>query len=148
MMTGNFPQCSGIKPKYDYNLKTRIIVSAQSSDIALKLIDKKTDRCIRFVFINESATYTVRNIPEGLYYLKIAYGNDWAVKEGDPICKGHFTSNVSYKKDTDIYNFYIETSEDGSSSTPYYKLKLYTVYTTGTDYSNTQNSISEEDFNN
>ena len=146
MMTGNFPQCSGVYPKFDYNLKTRLIVTAQSTDIALKLINQKTDKCIRFVFLNEGATYTINNIPEGLYYLKIAYGNDWEVKDGDPTCKGHFTSNVSYKKDMDVYNFYRKTYEDGSISTPYYTLKLYTIYTK--DYSNPENSISEDEFNN
>ncbi|MEO7048382.1 MAG: hypothetical protein ABI091_23995, partial [Ferruginibacter sp.] len=81
---GNF-RCSNIRPIYNNSLRTRLIISAEMTDIALKIIDYETNRCIRFVFVNDGTTYIAKGIPEGKYYLKIAYGNDWVVKEGDPI---------------------------------------------------------------
>lgn len=149
VQNGNISDCLGISPKYDNSIKTKLIISAEFTDVAVKLFDYETDRCIRFVFINDGATYTVKNIPEGKYYLKIAYGNDWSVKEGDPICKGRFTSHASFKKDYDIYDFNIKRLANGNTSTPYYTLKLYRTYSSENSYnSSTGNSISETDFNN
>jgi len=146
---GNFSNCSGITPSYDRSINTRLIISTELTDAAVKIFDYQTDKCIRFVFINDETTYTVKNIPEGRYYLKIAYGNDWSVKEGEPICSGHFSSHASYKRDNSIYDFNRTISDDGRVSIPYYTLKLYRTYTTDYSVDNTVgNSISETDFNN
>ena len=146
---GNITSCSGIKPLYDNSIGTKLIISAQMTDVAIKIVNYKTDRCIRIVFVNDGSTYTAKAIPEGKYYLKIAYGNDWKVKEGDPICKGRFTSHVSYKKDYSIYDFNKIYKNNGRVSIPYYTLKLYRTYTTDNSESNSVgNSISETDFNN
>ncbi len=135
--------------KFDQNLGTKIIITAQNTDAAVKLIDFETNKCIRFVFINDGTTYTVRHIPEGKYYLIIAYGNDWSVLEGHTECSGHFTSHVSYKKDDDIYDFNRTYNQNGDPEIPYYNLILYTTYTTEHSYNNSStNSISEDDFNN
>jgi len=149
MKNGNMTDCSGIKPIYDNSISTKLIISAQMTDVAVKIIDYETNRCIRFVFVNDGTSYTAKGIPEGKYYLKIAYGNDWEVKDGDPICKGHFASHSSYKKDYSIYNFNKVYQHDGRVSIPYYTLKLYRTYTTDNYESNSAgNSISETDFNN
>ena len=149
MKNGNMADCSGIKPLYDNGISTRLIISAQLTDVAVKIVNYATDRCIRFVFVNDGTTYTAKGIPEGKYYLKIAYGNDWEVKEGDPICKGHFTSDVSYKKDYSSYDFNKIHDGNGRVSIPYYTLKLYRTYTTdNSDINSAGNSISETDFNN
>lgn len=149
MKNGNISDCLGISPKYNSTIKTKLIISAELTDAALKICDYETNKCIRFVFINDGTTYTVRNIPEGKYYLKIAYGNDWSVKEGDPICRGHFTSHASYKKDYDIYDFNKKHYDNGDISTPYYTLKLYRTYSLeNSESSSTPNTISENDFNN
>lgn len=149
MKNGNMTDCAGIKPIYDNSISTKLIISAQMTDVAVKIIDYETNKCIRFVFVNDGTTYTVKGIPEGKYYLKIAYGNDWEVKDGDPICKGHFASHSSYKKDYSIYDFNKVYYDDGRVSIPYYTLKLYRTYTTDNFESNSAgNSISETDFNN
>lgn len=149
MQNGNFSNCSGVVPKYDKNISTKLIITTELTDVAVKIFDYETNRCIRFVFVNDGTTYSVKNIPEGKYYLKIAYGNDWQVKEGDPACKGRFTSHASYKKDYSIYDFNKIYKDDGRVSIPYYTLKLYRTYTTDNSESNsTGNSISETDFNN
>ncbi|MDE3236438.1 MAG: hypothetical protein KGO81_10825 [Bacteroidota bacterium] len=149
MPNGNISSCSGITPKYDKNISTRLIITAELTDVAVKLYDYETDRCIRYVFVNDGSTYTMKNIPEGRYYLKIAYGNDWEVKEGDPICKGRFATHSSFKKDLSVYDFNKTYYDDGRVSVPYYTLKLYRTYTTNTyDDNSAGSSISESDFNN
>lgn len=149
MKNGNMTECSGIKPIYDNSISTKLIISAQMTDVAVKIINYETAKCIRFVFVNDGTTYTVKGIPEGKYYLKIAYGNDWEVKEGDPICKGHFSSHSSYKKDYSTYDFNKVYQDDGRVSIPYYTLKLYRTYTSDNSESNSAgSSISETDFNN
>lgn len=147
MKNGNMTDCSGFKPKYDYSINNKLIITAQLTDAVVKILDYETDKCIRCVFINDGTTYTAKNIPEGKYYLKIAYGNDWSVKEGDPVCKGHFASHALYKKDEDLYDFNKKHYDDGRVSIPYYTLKLYTTYSSdNTDRSSSPNSISENDF--
>ncbi|MBS1744627.1 MAG: hypothetical protein JST21_00510 [Bacteroidetes bacterium] len=149
MVNGNISDCSGISPKYDKNISTKLIITAQLTDVAVKLYDYETDRCIRYVFVNDGSTYAIKNIPEGKYYLKIAYGNDWEVKEGDPVCKGRFATHSSFKKDLSVYDFNKTYYNDGRVSVPYYTLKLYRTYTTNTyDDNSAGNSISESDFNN
>jgi hypothetical protein len=149
VINGNFSNCSGVKPKYDKSISTKLIISTELTDIALKIFDYSTDNCIRFVFINSGTTYTVKNIPEGNYYLKIAYGNDWSVKQGESICKGHFLSHATYKKDNNLYDFNKIYKGDGRVSIPYYTLRLYRTFTTdNTEDNSAGNSISETDFNN
>lgn len=146
---GNMSDCLDLRPKYANNISTKLIITTELTDAAVKLYDYETDKCIRYIFVNDGTTFTVTNIPEGRYYLKIAYGNDWTVKEGDPICKGHFTSHVSYKKDADIYDFNKKYYGNGRVSTPYYTLKLYRTFSYDNSESNvTSNSISENEFNN
>jgi hypothetical protein len=149
MKNGNITDCSGIKPLYDNSISTKLIISAQMTDVAVKIMNYETNRCIRFVFVNDGTSYTTKAIPEGKYYLKFAYGNDWQVKEGEPVCKGRFTSHTSYKKDYSVYDFNKIYQSDGRVSIPYYTLKLYRTYTSDNSESNSAgNSISETDFNN
>ena len=145
MTNGNISGCSDFKPKYDYSIDNELEISTISTDAALKIFDKKNDKCIRFVFIKSGTIYKVKNIPEGVYYLKIAYGNKWSVIEGDSNCKGRFYSNSSYKRDDDLYNFNKKKYSDGRISIPSYTLKLYTTFSRNkTD--NSTGSISEDDF--
>lgn len=147
MKNGNVSNCSGFKPTYDYSIDNKLIITAELTDAAVKIFNYETDKCIRFVFINNGTTYTVKNIPEGKYYLKIAYGSDWSVKDGDPICKGHFASHALYKKDDELYDFNKVYYADGKVSIPYYTLKLYTTYSyDNIDKNSSQNQISENDF--
>jgi len=149
MKNGNITGCSDLKPSYDYSINNKLIITADMTDAAVKIINYQTNKCIRFVFINSGTTCTVKNIPEGKYYLKIAYGNIWEVKEGAPICRGHFASNALYKKDNDIYDFNKIHYDDGRVSISYYTLKLYTTYSLNNSDNSTQpNAISEDDFSN
>lgn len=153
--TGNSPGCYNYSPKYDRNLDNKIEVSVgYNADVALKLINIKTGKSIRYVFIRSGDTYNIKNIPEGRYYLKIAYGKDWRQKVINGKCIGKFTSNALYKKGTEILDFnkiYTGIKSDGENSyrtyqLPSYSLKLDVIVTDFEDKFQTDN-ISEDEFN-
>ena len=60
-------------------------------------------------------------IPQGQYYLKLAYGKDWMEYDnGDGTIDGKFTSNVSYDKSVDVFDF----GKKNSSSVINYVLQI------------------------
>ena len=104
-----------------------------------------TDKCVRYVFINSGSTYTIRNIPEGSYYLKIAYGKNWLSKVESGRCVGKFIRDPMYEKGEDIMDFNIQYTADGYSI-PSFKLQLDVVSNSISNSFNSQN-ISESEFN-
>jgi len=154
--TGNSPSCYNFKPKFDRSINNRLEISVGSNtDAVVKLIDLETDKCIRYSYIRSDDTYTMRHIPQGKYYVKIAYGKDWRQKITDDKCKGKFIMNALYKKGSEILDFNkiyegVKTV-DGESyrnySIPSYSLKLEVVDVDTSSHFQT-NAISEDDFNN
>ncbi|WP_313580605.1 hypothetical protein [Chishuiella sp.] len=136
----NFKQKKG---KVDNSLK---ITVGNGTDVVIKLMDVNTNKCIRYVFINRNTTYSIRNIPEGQYYLKIAYGKNWYSKTENGKCIGKFIENAIYEKGKDKIDFNIIHSYDGYQI-PSYELELDVI---SSDIVNSFNSttISEESFNN
>lgn len=148
MKNGNITGCKKIKAKYDYTLDNKLMISAgNNADVAVKLYNLATDKCIRFVFIQRNTTYSIKNIPQGKYYLKIAYGDDWGIEEGESSCNGRFTSNVLYKKSDEVLDFNLVETYDGWK-VPSFSLELNVVYTSGDMNQFSTNAISSSDFNN
>jgi hypothetical protein len=108
-------------------------------------MNKKTNKCIRYVFINSNSSFYIRNIPEGIYYLKIAYGKNWMSKIEDGKCVGKFTSNPSYEEGKDEMDFTIRETYDGLSI-PSFELSLDVVASNSLNKFSSQN-ISENEFN-
>jgi hypothetical protein len=108
-------------------------------------MNAETEKCVRFVFINSGTTYKITNIPQGTYYLKIAYGKNWFSKVKNGQCVGKFLRNPMYEKGEDIMDFNLKYA-DGGYSVPSFKLELDVI---ANDISNSFNSqnISEDDFN-
>jgi hypothetical protein len=128
MANGNIPGCSKVKSKYDMSLNNRLVISVgNNADAAVKLIDNITNRCIRYVFINKNTTYSIRNIPEGRYFVKIAYGDSWGILKGKPKCMGQFSENILFKRGIGILDFNRTKTYDGYEI-PSYSLKLNVVY--------------------
>jgi hypothetical protein len=146
MKNGNILGCTYIKPKYDYQLNNKLIISVgENADVAVKMINIETKKCIRYVYIKKNTTYTIKNIPQAKYYLKIAYGDDWEIEEGKPIGQGRFMTNTLYHKSDKILDYNLVQNNDGWQ-VPSFSLKLNLVYTEGDmDQFNT-NSISSSDF--
>jgi curved DNA-binding protein CbpA len=155
--TGSTPSCYNFRAKYDRSLDNRLEVSVGSNDdVVLKMINTLTDKCIRYVFIRSGDTFNITNIPQGKYYLKIAYGRDWRQKILNGKCIGRFIEDAFYKKGDDTLDFYKKyegavTNHDGIAyeryQVPSFSLKLDVIKSA---YSNDQfqsSNISEIDFN-
>ena len=146
---GNIIGCSNIKSKYNKKINNKLVISCGSNaDVAVKMIDYATEKSIRYVYIRKNSTYTIKNIPEGRYYLKIAYGSDWGIKEGESICEGRFTSNTLYKKGDEILDYNIIYSRDGGYQIPSFSLKLDVVFTDDNMNKFETDNINENEFYN
>ena len=108
-VTGVTPECENVTPKYDYNIDNflRVIVGS-STDVVIKLIQISSlgDQCLRVAYIRSGDSYSIKNIPEGRFYLKIAFGNDYRQKVIDNHCYVKFMKDAHYEKGTDILDFY------------------------------------------
>lgn len=132
----------GIKNKYGQQDNYFDIQIGNGCDVAVKIVDAVTDKCIRYVFVSENTMENIQMIPQGKYYLKLAYGKDWMEYDnGDGTLSGKFTSNVSYDRSVDVFDF----GKKNSSNIVSYLLQINVVN------SELQNNfgtveISEEDF--
>lgn len=104
-MDGELPSSYGVKPKYGLQDNYFDINMGEGCDIAVKIIDLSNDRCIRYIFVSENSSITINQIPQGQYYLKIAYGYDWMEKFEDGMTHGKFTRNCYYEKSVDVFDF-------------------------------------------
>ncbi len=140
--SGELSKEYGVKNKYGQQDNYFDIQIGTGCDVAVKLVDASTDKSIRYVFVPENTTENIQMIPQGKYYLKLAYGNDWMeLDNGDGSLSGKFTRNVSYDKSIDIFDF----GKKNSSSVVSYVLQI------NIDNSQLHNnfetvSISEADF--
>ena len=142
---GQLPSCYNFVPKksdIDNYLEVQV---GGGTDVAIKLMDMKTDRCIRYVFINSGTTFSIRNIPEGVFYLKIAYGKDWYSRVENGKCVGKFLLSPMYEKGEDTFDFTLEYTAD-TYSIPSFQLRLDVIASNIESTFNSQN-ISESDFN-
>ena len=147
---GNLSGCGIVKPVFSYNLDNKLTISVgNNSDAVVKLINAETGVRVRYVYIHKNSTYSIRNIPEGKYYLKIGYGEKWGIKEFESNCQGRFTTKTYFKKGEEILDYNLLYRKNGSYQIPSYSLKLNIVYSLD-DNSNSFNSnnISENDFYN
>lgn len=142
---GLLPSCYNFTPKkgtIDNYLEVHV---GGGTDVAIKVMNIENDRCIRYVFINRGSTYRIRNIPEGRYYLKIAYGKDWFSKAIDGKCIGRFLQNPMYEKGDDTMDFNLQQLADGYN-VPSFQLKLDVIASNTMNTFDSQN-ISEIEFN-
>jgi curved DNA-binding protein CbpA len=111
--TGHMPACYNFTPKrgdIDNYLEVRV---GGGTDVVIKVMSLQTNKCIRYVFINSHSTYRIKNIPEGKYYLKIAYGKDWFSKVENGRCIGKFLRNKIYEKGDEILDFIVQEDDEG-----------------------------------
>lgn len=145
LSNGQLPVCYNFKPlkgKYDNYLEVQV---GSGTDVVIKVMNSKTEKCVRYVFINAGTTYKIKNIPQGTYYLKLAYGKDWFSKVENGQCIGKFLRNAFYEKGDEIIDFNIKDEGD-SYSLPSFKLQLDVVSRSPINTFKSQ-KISEDFFN-
>lgn len=102
----------GIKPIYGTQDNYFDISMGKGCNVAVKIMDLKTNKCIRYVYVAENTTTTVQENPQGVYYLKLAYGYDWMEMETENGKQGKFTRNVTYERSQDTFDFGVKNSRD------------------------------------
>lgn len=140
--------CSNIIPKYDYSIETELsIKNIGNTDLVSKLMNKNEDIAYRIVYIRPQETVVIKNIPQGIYYLKHAAGNNWYQKTLNDKCIGIFKFEHGYYLGDDLMDFNLtETSNSNGRTinTPMYELQAGIVVT---DQKRTErNKISSEQF--
>lgn len=131
----------GVKPIYGIQDNYFDITMGEGYDVAVKIVDAQTDKCIRYAVVPENSTTTVTQIPQGKYYLKLAYGKDWMEFETDSITIGKFTRNAFYEKSRETYDF----GKKNTMQEVNYDLRINVREETGMNNFETS-PISEEEF--
>jgi hypothetical protein len=122
--TGDIPGCSVFVPRYDFDLNNSLHISVgKQSDAVIKLVNQATHKCIRYIYMKSGATFEIRNIPQGKYYLKTAYGNTWMEKKTGDDCVGMFAENSVYIDNRELLDFGLTYTANGYR-TPSYTLIL------------------------
>lgn len=138
---GEFDEAMGVKPIYGLQDNYFDITVGKGFSVAIKIMSLKEHKCIRYAFVPEGQIVTINEIPQGKYYLKLAYGNDWMVKKNGNHVSGKFTRNAFYEKSTNIFDFGMKNS----LSVVNYKLKINVE--NGSAKNNFQTiTINEQDF--
>ncbi|MEZ5003446.1 MAG: SH3 domain-containing protein [Chitinophagales bacterium] len=157
-LSGQTPECLNITPQYDYDIDNYLKVNVGSgTDVVVKLMKSNKyseDECFRIVYIRGGDNYEIKNIPEGFYYLKIAYGKDWRQTIEDNKCVGQFVVRPIYEKGNDLLDFYNIKKPNTKIGdyiyenweTPIYELFLDVITTSDTEEFSSD-IISEDEFN-
>lgn len=143
---GNMPNCYNFKPIYSSVDNYLQINVGNNTDVAVKVMNAESEDCIRFVYVNSNSSFKIKNIPEGIFYLKIAYGQDWYSKNENGQCIGKFITNPLYEKGEDLMDFNIQRTAR-NTNTPSFQLDLDVITTDYINSFDTKN-ISEDEFNN
>lgn len=155
LRTGITPAGLEFKPQKDRKMDNYLEISVgDNTDVVVKLVSSRTDNCIRYVYVKGNDTYRITNIPQGLYYLKIAYGRNWRQKEIEGKIVGKFLTNAQYEIGTETLDYNIsygskEYTDEGyvqNYSIPSYSVSLNVVQFAALNSFDT-NSISESEFN-
>ena len=146
MENGLMPSCYNFLPAYDKSVDNYLQVNVGGgTDVVIKLMDVQTDKCVRYVFINNRSSYKLSNIPQRRFYLKIAYGKEWLSRINNEQCVGKFLRNPLYEKGEEVMDFKIRNTLDGYS-VPSYQLSL-DVVSSNLMNSFSSHNISEGEFN-
>ena len=102
---GDLPSSYGITPARGLLDNYFDIEMGAGLNLVVKIVDAKTNKSIRYVFVRENSKANIAQVPPGQYYLKMAFGHDWMINDQDLQIKGKFTQNVSYEISEDIFDF-------------------------------------------
>lgn len=156
--TGSTPKYEIFEPEVDIEMDNYLKINVgKSTDVIVKLmkIGAQEDKCVRIAYIREGDSFSINNIPEGEYYLKLAYGKDYreSVVDKKPYMK--FVKNAQYEIGDDILDFYlvkkpnnkVGDKEYENWDIPSFELNLEMVVSKKSGNEFSTNNISEAEFN-
>lgn len=138
---GNLNENMGVKPIYGIQDNYFDITIGGGYDVVLKIMNASTNQCIRYVYVPNNEAITINEIPQGHYYLKFAYGQDWMELATDSIVYGKFTRAVFFERSTSFFDFGRKNTQDFIN----YSLELNVMNGTTENSFQTQ-MISEVEF--
>lgn len=138
---GEMPETYGVKGIFGMQDNYFDIKMGADYDLVIKIMNCQNDECIRYVFIPNNTTTTIHDIPQGKYYLKLSYGNDWMTNTTEKSIKGKFTENVVYERGQTIFDFGKKNSQSNIS----YQLEIQVENHVLTKTFETE-EITEEEF--
>jgi len=144
--TGEKSPCILSAEKFDYKIENFLkIFVGRKTNVIVKVHNTVNDECIRAAFINPGESFELKFIPEGIYYLKIAFGNFWMERKfADNKCEGKFQQEVYNKKGEKLLDFNTVKTENGIKI-PNFELKLEIFKKNNkNEYKSTR--ITEEEF--
>lgn len=131
----------GINPVYGIQDNYFDITMGEGYNIVVKIVDAEKNKCVRCIVVHENSTTTINQIPQGRFYLKIAYGKDWMELRTSTLIIGKFTRNVFYERSRQIYDFGKKNSREEVN----YELKINVKNETSMNNFETT-PISEEEY--
>ncbi len=109
--------CINIIPKYDYSIDTELrIKNIGNTDLVTKLMNKNEDVAYRIVYIRQGETVSIKNIPQGYYYLKHGAGTKWVQKVEKEKCVGRFVNEHGYYLDEETIDFNLTQETRGNEA--------------------------------
>ncbi len=118
------PKCPNQNSQYDNKLDNYVKVrNGKSTEVIIDVISSETSKKVRTVFITANTTQFIRNIPEGKYKIHVAYGEDYAEKTVDGVCKAYFKKEIRTEVNENTLDFNTVTTKQGLN-VPSYNLSV------------------------
>ena len=113
--------CQEANGEYDSSIDNFLrVLGSKHSDMYVKLINKKSEKVVREVFIKAGTSFNIRNIPQEEYYVKIAYGKR---PQTDDNCQFKFEEELGYEQPSHVFNYFNRLATRGLVI-PCYELNL------------------------
>lgn len=125
LRTGDMPKKYAIKPIYDKTIDNYLKVSTSAkTEVIVKLMKMSAetvsfaDTCVRVAYVAAGSSYEIENVPQGRYYLKVAYGREYSKTTINGAEHEGFKQYPLFELVQSFYDFKVErvTEEDGSVS--------------------------------
>lgn len=117
---------------YDKNSLHKIkFKAAKYSDVIVCLVHVANNKIIRNEYIRKGETFEMTKIPDGTYYLKSIYGNDWNPNKMifNNQVQGAFDTDLSFSKSDDVTDRFLFSQKKTAEGISYatYEVTLYLV---------------------
>lgn len=106
--SGDAPDCRKCEALYDRELDNYLLIRTGASDVVVKVMSKSAEVCVRYVYVRAFGEYTMQNLPQDHYYLKLAYGSDWQQKIVGGICVGKFKTDATYAVSRQVLDYHVK----------------------------------------
>lgn len=119
------PQCANQgNAKYDYKIDNYLkFTSGKNADIIVDIVSNENSKVVRTLYLPKNTDYYARNIPGGIYHLKIVYGEGYQENSKNDKCELSFRKKLMVEKGEDILDFNVITTAEGIN-VPSYSITL------------------------